>query len=134
MNALLNCIGICLILSVAGCGGDDSEDTTPPTVVSTTPADMATGVPVGSILTLVFSEPVTAASLGDGILLYADQSTDRTIGGYESQDGKTVLFTPNSPLESDTVYELTLTTDIVDLAGNAIVDNYTISFTTEAAP
>jgi hypothetical protein len=57
-----------------------------------------------------------------------------TITGTVSYLGSTASFTPGSNLVGNTIYTATITTAAKDLAGNAMVSNYTWSFTTIAAP
>ena len=101
-------------------------DTTPPTLVSTTPAHLATHVGVNSNVSLTFSEAVNPSELtaalvpdpGDGAVTWSNGS-------------KTVTFDPAAPLLANQQYTLTVYPNgVVDLAGNGIVGLHTVVFTT----
>lgn len=94
-------------------------DTTPPTVVSTTPTDGATGVPVTTTLSVTFSEPMLPFSFG---------TVDGVPGTVSWPTASTVIFTPGSNLKSGTTY--TFTISAYDMAGNAMAP-YTWKFTTQ---
>ena len=102
-------------------------DTTPPTLVSTVPADGAVDVSTGTVFILTFSERINPASL-ENVLVTPTPSE----GTEEwSSDGLTVTFTPDEPLLEDTQYFLMLPEgSIQDLSGNLNTENYTVGFTT----
>jgi hypothetical protein len=93
-------------------------DTTPPTLVSSTPANGATSVPLSTSLVLTFSEAVEPNSLdevivspqiGNGLALW-------------SNGGRTVTFDPFEDLMADATYNLLVPPGgIKDLAGNGNV-------------
>jgi methionine-rich copper-binding protein CopC len=106
-----------------------ASDTTPPTLVSSTPADMTANVNVNTNLSLTFSEAINQVELlvqlipdpGDGILTWGN-------------GGKTLTFDPDLPLAMDQQYNLTiLPGGVRDLAGNGIENPVTIRFTTGSA-
>ncbi|MFT6627767.1 MAG: hypothetical protein ACJA1R_001026 [Flavobacteriales bacterium] len=103
---------------------DDAGDTTPPEVVSSDPADEATGVPPIGALFVTFSEFVT---LGDvtlsqgGVPVAADVRLDRDLPMASVQ--------PVLPLDYDTAYELRVES-ATDAAGNALAEPYVVRFTT----
>ena len=104
-------------------------DTTPPTLVSSVPANQATSVSVNANLSLTFSEAINQMELliqlnpdpGDGEVTW-------------STNGRTLTFDPDLPLLDDQQYNLTiLPGGVTDLAGNGIVNPVTIRFTTGSA-
>lgn len=104
-------------------------DHTPPTLVSTSPANLATGVNVEANLSLTFSEAVNqtifdvqlAPDPGDGVATW-------------SNGGKTVTFDPAVPLLANQQYTLTVYPNgVLDLAGNGIVGLHTVVFTTASS-
>ena len=103
-------------------------DTTPPTVSATIPAANATGVSVNANLTATFSEPITAATITPATFILMQGTTP--VLGTVAYAASTATFAPTSPLALNTLYKATLTTNIKDLAGNALVTAYTWSFTT----
>jgi hypothetical protein len=105
-------------------------DTTPPTVSATIPAANATSVSVNANLTATFSEPITAATLTPATFTLM-QGTTPVIGTVAyAATTSTATFTPTNPLALNTLYKATLTTNIKDLAGNALATADTWSFTT----
>jgi glucose/arabinose dehydrogenase len=106
-------------------------DSTPPTVVSTKPADLATGVEVTSLVTADFSEPVQSPTVTTSTFNLKTGTTNTNVPGSValSQDGTKATFTPSS-LVASTLYTATITTGVKDLAGNGLAFNKVWSFTT----
>lgn len=110
-------------------GTPPPPDTTAPIVSSTTPTSNATGVAVGSDVVVTFSEALSAASVN---------TTTASIAGVSSAvslNGSVITINPSANLAAGTTYTVTLmggANGIKDLAGNALVNNYTFSFTTAA--
>jgi methionine-rich copper-binding protein CopC len=101
-------------------------DITPPTLVSTSPANLATNVDVNANLSLTFSEPINQTEStvqltpdpGEGVPTWSD-------------GGKTVTFDPIAPLLADQQYTLTIYPNgVFDLSGNGIAGLHTVVFTT----
>jgi Bacterial Ig-like domain len=99
-------------------------DVTPPTVLSTSPADGATGVLTTTTISATFSEAIMNV---DGIVTNGVDNVDGTI----SITGSTATFTPSANLASSTTYTVTITA-AEDLAGNPLAAPYTWTFTTRA--
>ncbi len=107
-----------------------STDNTPPTVLSTVPADGATNVTVGTDLTVQFSEDVSnsdlervalSPDLGDGVLSWA-------------ANGRSFTFDPDQDMENNTQYTLLIPEgEIFDLAGNVLEESIVVVWTTGAA-
>jgi methionine-rich copper-binding protein CopC len=97
-------------------------DTTPPAIISITPADGEKGVDVKSVLTVQFSETV---NLGDSSF-----SVNGVTGSTEYVDSThTAYFIPSGGLSYYTTYTATVT-GVKDLAGNAMAADKTWTFTT----
>uniref|UniRef100_UPI0025F628B9 LamG-like jellyroll fold domain-containing protein n=1 Tax=uncultured Candidatus Kuenenia sp. TaxID=1048336 RepID=UPI0025F628B9 len=103
-------------------------DTTPPTVIATSPVSNATEVAVDSTIIATFSEAIDASSITTDTFLVSDSSGN--IGGTISYSDTTATFTPSGPLAYSTTYTVTVTTGVRDVSGNAMTDNYICSFTT----
>jgi hypothetical protein len=95
-------------------------DTTPPVVLSVSPAVDATQVPRSSVLSVTFSEPIYPFVYGsiDGVLV--EVSIDYTTN--------TVSVIPTVPLRANGRY--TSSTQVRDLAGNAMAAPYRWDFVT----
>lgn len=102
----------------------------PPHVVRTIPDRGKTGVPLNKIIEIIFSEPVSPASLSSSIELL--KGNERVEGSLGILDGVTaaVVFTPASVLEANTEYQLVVTAGVRDLDGDSVDSTVTIPFTT----
>ena len=108
-------------------------DTTPPTVTSTTPADNATGVPVGTTVTVTFSEAMDPTTINGTTFSLKVTSSSAAVAGTVSYNTSThvATFTPTAPLAASTQYTATVTTGAKDTAGNQLSPgNVSFSFTT----
>jgi aldose sugar dehydrogenase len=108
-------------------------DSTPPTVVSTKPADAATGVEVSSLVTADFSEAVQNPTVTTSTFSLKTNNINVPGSVALSQDGKKATFSPSSSLVASTPYTATITTGVKDLAGNGLASNKVWSFTTAAS-
>lgn len=107
-------------------GGDGSgSDTTPPTVVSTNPANGATSVPRNSTVSVTFSENVDSASVTNAAF-----SLDNGVTGTIVVNGAVATLTPVPGLPASTVVTGTLSTAIKDRAGNPLAAPVTFQFLT----
>jgi len=104
------------------------EDSTPPTVVASVPADADADVARNVSIAITFSEPM------DEALTEAAWSVEPSIGcAFEWLGTSTTLVCEPSPeLAPDTVHTVTLGTGAADLAGNALAAPFTFTFTTGA--
>jgi hypothetical protein len=105
-------------------------DATAPTVLSSVPANTATGVANSVHPAVTFSEAMNATTINATNFTLKQGAT--AIAGTVAYSGTTATFTPSSGLIANTVYTATITTGVKDAAGNAIAGNYTWSFTTAA--
>src|SRR3990172_6665378 len=103
-------------------------DTIQPTVISTSPANSDTEVPIDSIITVMFSEEMDTSTIATDTFIVNDGSGD--ISGIVSYSGAIATFTPSGNLSDSTAYTVRITTGAKDLAGNAMASPYTWSFTT----
>jgi uncharacterized delta-60 repeat protein len=117
---------------------DTISDITPPTVLTVTPVDGATGVAVGSNIELSFSEAVQA---GEGNIVISNGSDIRTFSVTDSQvtiSGNTVTINPANDLQAGSAYNVQLLPGVLkDIAGNSyagISDATTLNFGTNTAP
>ncbi|MGB7971593.1 MAG: Ig-like domain-containing protein [Candidatus Deferrimicrobiaceae bacterium] len=101
------------------------SDVTPPTVLSTVPANGATGVLVTTTISATFSEAIMNV---DGFVTDGVDNVVGTIGIA----GSTATFTPSSNLATSTTYTATITS-AEDLSGNPLAAPFTWTFTTRAA-
>ena len=103
-------------------------DNTPPTVIVTDPANLATNVLLNKIVTAKFSESMDPATINS--TTFKLQQGINTISGSVNYSGVTASFNPTSSLTSGTTYTATVKMGALDLAGNSIASDYVWTFTT----
>lgn len=116
-------------------------DTTPPSVVSITPPDNATGVGISTEVVVVFSERIDPESASNGLQVY--RANGRRVNGFIKADSNFISFTPDSTdacfntvrvFGYETTYTARVTTNVKDLVGNRLTKEFVWSFTTEDIP
>ncbi|MEP6507773.1 MAG: Ig-like domain-containing protein [Gemmatimonadales bacterium] len=109
-----------------------TADIVPPTVVSVSPANLATGVGAGTSVQVTFSEPMLASTLTSATVFLKNTLTSAVIPTVISYNGSTNVLTlaPNSPLTGGTSYTVVVTTGVKDASGNALSSQFTSTFTT----
>jgi len=108
---------------------DFGPDTDRPLLVANSPIDGSLNVPVNTLVELGFNEPVNNIDLLRGV--------QATSGGVQvpgsialSNGNKTATFTSATALTANTVYTVTVSSQVTDLAGNPLNNPGTFSFTT----
>jgi hypothetical protein len=105
----------------------------PPKVLNTIPADGATQVPVSSLISATFSEPMSSQTINENTFTIrrADDESTLIKGALSlSPDGKTAIFDPDQDFSPNTKYIAEIGTGAKDLAGNALASTKRWSFTT----
>lgn len=110
-----------------------TNDLDAPTVSSTDPADNATGFPLNRSITAVFSETLDPASVNPASFTLTADSGAISVSGAVSYSNRLATFNPDSNLAASTRYTATLTTDVTDLAANALAANFVWTFETGTA-
>ncbi|MHC5079543.1 MAG: ice-binding family protein [Planctomycetota bacterium] len=108
-----------------------TSDITLPTVVSVSPVNLATNVPISRAITATFSEAIDPLSLTTASFTLKLGTTPVT--GTVACAGTVATFMPAGDLASSATYTAEMTTGVEDLAGNALASNYVWDFTTGAA-
>jgi len=128
-------LALLILLSACSSSGDSgssesSDDQTAPTVSSVSPGNLATGVARDSDFIATFSEDIFSRTIGRRTVTVTDG--DASVTGTVSFDPTTneVRFSPDTALSMLTTYTVTLSTDITDVAGNALASSHAWSFTT----
>jgi hypothetical protein len=106
-----------------------TADTTPPVVTFTVPARGATGVATNSKATATFNESMDPSTIKASTFVLANGASATGDVVY-ADAGKTATLTPDQDLLVNTEYTATLTTQVRDLAGNALSVAYVWTFTT----
>lgn len=122
-------------------GSPPAGDTTAPLLNTTTPADNATNVAVGSNLVLTFNEAVKAGSGNIEIHRVSDGTIAKTIAITDASQvtfsGSDLTINPTTNLAAGTAYYVTFASGVVrDLANNnfaGLSSSTAFNFTTAAA-
>ncbi|WP_324672205.1 N,N-dimethylformamidase beta subunit family domain-containing protein [Hymenobacter sp. GOD-10R] len=115
-------------------------DTTPPTVVSTSPIANAGNVSITPAVTVTFNEALDPATVNTNTLgLFGPGNAPVSASVSYNASSRTATLSPTGNLAYSTAYTVRVkggTTDprIKDAAGNALAADYTWSFTTRSAP
>ena len=107
----------------------------PPNVLNTIPADGATQVPVSSLISATFSEPMSSPTINENTFTIRRADDESTVikGALSlSPDSKTAIFDPDQDFSPNTKYIAEISTGPKDLAGNALASTKRWSFTTTA--
>lgn len=115
---------------VAG-GPDAGPDSTPPTIVARSPDANATDVSRTAAISVMFSEPIAAASVT--ATSFQVTGPGGPVAGQISVTGESATFSPTSSLTPGTQYTVTVGTQVTDLSSNALMSSSTWMFTTGTA-
>jgi Bacterial Ig-like domain len=116
--------------AAAAAAADEEE---PPKVLNTIPADGATQVPITSLISATFSEPMSSPTINENTFTIrrADDETTMIKGVLSlSPDSKTAIFDPDQDFSPNTKYIAEISTGPKDLAGNALASTKRWSFIT----
>jgi hypothetical protein len=111
-----------------------------PLVVSTNPANLATNVPLGQVVTVTFNEAMNPATISPAAFTLLSPGSPggriaaTKIAGTLTYDAAnyTMSFVPSTKLAPNATYTGTIATTVKDLLGNALQVAYTWTFSTSA--
>jgi len=116
---------------LAGCNNlNTTGDTTAPSVLSTSPANASIDVALNSNITVNFSENMKPETITSANLILA--TGDSVIPAAVTYAGSVASLNPTVDLAYNTLYVVTVTNSVKDLAGNSPLSNTVWSFTTLA--
>ncbi len=124
-----------LVLFAAGCKKvieETGQTGVCPIVVSTNPANAATGVNLNAAIKASFNELMDSSSVNATTFTVNDGTTN--IAGVVSHTGVEVSFSPATNLLPNTTYTATIVSGVKDPAGNAMISDHVWTFTTGPAP
>ena len=99
-----------------------------PTVISTDPANNATGVFLNKTVTATFSMPMDPLTVTGTTFTLKQGAT--SIAGTVSYSGTKASFKPTSALTTSTLYTATITSGAMSVGGTAMTSDYVWTFTT----
>jgi len=100
----------------------------PPTIITTDPLANAIGVPLNKTITAEFSTAMNPTSIQASS--FSVTRNGNPVAGLVSYNGLIASFDPTVNLVPNSVYVVTVTNDVENLAGTNMTNNYTWSFTT----
>lgn len=125
-----------LLLAAVGCEEDSTSnapsDTEPPVVVGVSPANGATGVARTATITAEFSEELDPESVAKIAWSIGGPSGAVAVG--VTVDNEFLIMDPVNSLAYGGTYTVVLGTDLTDMAGNPLAEEFSFSFTTEEQP
>lgn len=101
-------------------------DKTPPKLVSSVPANLATYVTVDEKITIYCSEWIEPTSVKNGIQISPKVDSGVTI----DVRGKKIIVSPNSKWQKDRTYHVSANSDLLDYSKNSLEKSTTIVFST----
>jgi len=116
----------------------NTADVTPPTIISTDPANGTTTAAVTVSPSITFSEPLKSVTVSPSSVALYDASNTLVPSTISLDNGGTlIVIKPTSPLANSTTYHFTITsgaTGVTDQAGNPLAADATFTFTTANPP
>jgi hypothetical protein len=102
---------------------------TPPSVISANPTDNEPEVDISTDIALEFDESMNEQETGNAFSLMKEGTQVQGTISW-SDDGETLTFIPDIPLEYGTTYQIQVSTDAEDLDGNRMESVFEVFFTT----
>ncbi len=115
---------------IAGCGREQIPVSSP-AVITTVPANGASGVPTSQVIAATFNKAMNSSTINTSTFTLTGPG-EAPVTGTVMYSGTTATFTPIVSLASSTLYTATITTGATDTLGNVLANNFVWSFTTRA--
>jgi PKD repeat protein len=110
-----------------------SQDTTAPVVLNVTPTNGASDLPVNQVITVTFSEPISAGAAYDKIKVITPDNKAKVIN--KTINGNTLTIKSNYSYSYGDTYKLVIPVgSVTDLAGNNLTNVYNSNFTIGTIP
>jgi hypothetical protein len=122
-------LAMLMVVSLVGCKKDDApgED---PIVTSTNPANQATSIAVNISISATFNLPMNVSTITDATFTLHQGTV--VIAGTVDCNGTTATFNPTENLAANTLYSVTISSNVQDNSGKYLAHDYSWSFTTSA--
>src|SRR5450759_1303649 len=131
LKKMFTIIAISMVVFLAGCKKDNIPIVYP-TVTSTIPSNEDINTSISSNISANFSTPMDPSSIT--ISSFTVQLGTETISGEAAYADSTATFTPAEKLAPNALYTATITTEVKNVAGITMAENYIWSFTTGGIP
>ncbi|MBI4652501.1 Ig-like domain-containing protein [Candidatus Desantisbacteria bacterium] len=106
-------------------------DTISPQVIAISPQDKEINISTSMAISVKFSEDIDAGSINEtSFQVEQAEGLRLKVEGEVTYNNRVATFIPANILEPNTIYTVTITNGIKDIAGNALVENYVWNFTT----
>ncbi len=106
--------------------------TGPPEVKNAIPTGENVSIDDNTTLTVTFSEAMNDSTLDNAfyVTFLGENGDSINVPGEVSYKNMEAIFTPDSTLDNNTTYNITITSDARDLSGDSLTEDYPWSFTT----
>ena len=124
-----------IMVTMAGCGSGSGTSLPVPAVVSTVPADGASGVHLGAVISATFNQQMNLSTVNGSTFVLSDPSGALVPGAVAYNSANfTATFTPGAPLAPNTKYMVGISSGVTNIADTPLPGDFTWSFTTGATP
>jgi hypothetical protein len=106
------------------------EDYAPPIIIDTTPDNQSLDNNINTAITVLFNERIDPASVTSETITVSAAMNGALVERDIACAGAEVILNARSPLQIFTVYVVHVTTGVKDIAGNAMLNPVTFTFTT----
>ena len=124
---------ILITLILVTCGRQSpppKEDYAPPTIILTLPDNQSLDNSINTSITIVFNEIIDPLSVTSETISVHDAMTGALVEIDIACAGDKVILTARAPLQILTVYVIQVSKYVMDIAGNAMLNPVTFTFTT----
>jgi len=120
-----------MLAYAAGCGSGSGTSLPHPAVVSTVPADSATGVSLNTTISATFNQQMNLSTINSSTFVVSDPS-HRVLAGSLAYNAFsfTATFTPAAPLAPSTTFTASISGGVASVANATLGVDFTWNFTT----
>ena len=112
----------------------NDDESIPPTVAAVTPTSGAVDVALDTLVTVQFSEAMDPSTITGSTIRLTAMGAGSDVPGAVSYSGVTATITPSALLAGNTLYQVSVSSAVTDLAGNALGTNAGGTFMTTTSP
>lgn len=129
---LLQAFALTAVVLFTACSNDDDASVTylSPSAIVSSPADKEINVARNKAISVDFKEEMDPSTINASTFIV--KQGDATVEGKISYSGTTAKFIPTTNLKADAIYTISITTEVKNLAGNALKTRIERNFTTNS--